>query len=307
MNKPRSRIPFRPLDGLLLLDKPPGISSNQALQQARRIFRAAKGGHTGALDPLATGLLPLCFGEATKISQFLLDADKRYEVVARLGQRTDTADREGDVIAEGDVPALDRERVEALLEDFTGVQEQLPPMYSAIKQNGVPLYKLARAGEEVERKRRRITIHHLELLEIRDDCLVLDVECSKGTYVRTLVDDIGEALGCGAHVSELRRTMAGAFQIGDCVTMERLGGLKEDGGFEAIDAFLVPVDAAVATLPEVVLPEATARFLRQGQPVIVRHLPTEGLVRLYEEEQFIGIGAILDDGRVAPRRMISGC
>lgn len=297
----------REVNGILLLDKEQGPTSNGCLQQAKRMFAAAKAGHTGSLDPLATGVLPLCFGEATKISQFLLDADKRYEVVARLGQRTDTADREGEVIAEGTVPELDRVQLEDLLRDFTGAQEQLPPMYSAIKQNGVPLYKLARAGEEVERKRRRITIHELALLEIRDDCLVLDVACSKGTYIRTLVDDIGEALGCGAHVSELRRTMAGAFQIGDCVTMDHLGSLKEEGGFEAIDDLLVPVDAAVAALPEVVLPEATARFLRQGQPVIVRHLPTDGLVRLYEEEQFIGIGAILDDGRVAPRRMISGC
>ncbi|MGM0633193.1 MAG: tRNA pseudouridine(55) synthase TruB [Pseudomonadota bacterium] len=296
----------RDVNGILLLDKEQGPTSNGCLQQAKRMFAASKAGHTGSLDPLATGVLPLCFGEATKISQFLLDADKRYQVTAQLGQRTDTADREGDVIAEGDVPALDRDRIEALLVGFRGVQEQLPPMYSAVKQNGVPLYKLARAGEEVERKRRRITIHELTLLEIDGDRLILDVACTKGTYVRTLVDDIGQVLGCGAHVAELRRTMAGAFRVEDCVTMERLGALKEEGGFEAIDACLVPVDAAVSTLPEVVLPEATARFLKQGQPVIVRHLPTDGLVRLYEEEQFIGIGAILDDGRVAPRRMISG-
>ncbi len=296
----------RDVSGILLLDKEQGPTSNGCLQQAKRMFAASKAGHTGSLDPLATGVLPLCFGEATKISQFLLDADKRYQVTARLGQRTDTADREGDVIAEGDVPALDRDGIETLLAGFRGVQEQLPPMYSAVKQNGVPLYKLARAGEEVERKRRRITIHELTLLEIDGDRLILDVACTKGTYVRTLVDDIGQVLGCGAHVAELRRTMAGAFRVEDCVTMERLGALKEEGGFEAIDACLVPVDAAVSTLPEVILPEATARFLKQGQPVIVRHLPTDGLVRLYEEEQFIGIGAILDDGRVAPRRMISG-
>ena len=296
----------RDISGILLLDKEQGPTSNGCLQQAKRLFAAAKAGHTGSLDPLATGVLPLCFGEATKISQFLLDADKRYEVTAQLGQRTDTADREGDVIAEAPVPELDREQIEELLTGFRGPQEQLPPMYSAVKQNGVPLYKLARAGEEVERKRRRISIYALRLLALEEDRLVLDVECSKGTYVRTLVDDIGQALGCGAHVAELRRTMAGAFRIDQCVTMDELGARKEEGGFEAIDACLVPVDAAVSTLPEVVLPDTTAQFLKQGQPVIARHLPTEGLVRLYDQEQFIGIGAILDDGRVAPRRMISG-
>lgn len=296
----------RDVSGILLLDKEAGLTSNGALQQAKRLFAAAKAGHTGSLDPLATGVLPLCFGEATKISQFLLDADKQYRVTARLGQRTDTADSEGAVIEERPVPEIVAADFDASLDQFRGTIEQLPPMYSALKHKGTPLYKLARAGEEVERKRRRISIYHLELLSLEPDALTLEVHCSKGTYIRTLVDDIGELLGCGAHVTALRRTRAGCFGEEDCVDMETLAARKEDGGFDAVDELLVPVDAAVQELPEVVLPAATAIWIRRGQPVIARHLPTEGLVRLYEEKEFIGIGSILDDGRVAPRRLIAG-
>ncbi len=296
----------RDVNGILLLDKEGGLTSNGALQQAKRLFAAAKAGHTGSLDPLATGVLPLCFGEATKISQFLLDADKQYRVTARLGQRTDTADSEGAVIEERPVPEIVAADFDASLDQFRGTIEQLPPMYSALKHKGTPLYKLARAGEEVERKRRRISIYHLELLSLEPDAFTLEVHCSKGTYIRTLVDDIGELLGCGAHVTALRRTRAGCFGEEDCVDMETLAARKEDGGFEAVDELLVPVDAAVQELPEVVLPAATAIWIRRGQPVIARHLPTEGLVRLYEEKEFIGIGSILDDGRVAPRRLIAG-
>jgi len=296
----------RDVSGILLLDKGMGLTSNACLQQVKRLYAAAKAGHTGSLDPLATGVLPLCLGEATKISQFLLDADKRYQVTGKLGVVTDTADAEGNIVSESPVPQISTDTIEKLLTQFIGELEQVPPMYSALKHQGTPLYKLARQGKEVERKARRVTVFSLELLAFSGDSFTLDVHCSKGTYVRTLVDDIGRTLGCGAHVTALRRTQAGSFTEHACVTIERLLETKESGGLEALDALLVPMEAAVESLPEVRLPSVTARFVKQGQAVIVRHLPAEGLVRLYDEEQFFGIGAILDDGRVAPRRLIQG-
>lgn len=297
----------RDVNGILSLDKAPGLTSNAALQQVKKLYGAAKAGHTGSLDPLATGVLPLCLGEATKISRFLLDADKRYRVLVRLGQNTTTADAEGEVVNERPVPDFSRGQLEDVLSRFNGRIEQVPPMYSAIKHEGTPLYKLARAGEEVDRKARVVTIYSLELIDSADNTLTLDVHCSKGTYVRTLAEDIGGLLECGAHVAGLRRTQSGVFTEDDCVTMRKLENCREDKGFEGIDALLTAPDKAVAALPPVVMPGMTASYVKQGQPVIVRHLPTEGLVRLYEEERFIGIGAILDDGRVAPRRLIHGC
>ncbi len=296
----------RNVNGILLLDKDGGLTSNDSLQQVKRLFQAAKAGHTGNLDPLATGVLPLCLGEATKISQFLLDADKRYRVSIRLGQRTTTADAEGEVISERPVPDCSRERLEAVLTEFVGEIEQVPPMYSAVKYNGTPLYKLARAGEEIERKSRTVHIHQLALIDFDASGLTVDVYCSKGTYIRTLADDIGEVLECGGHVSALRRTQSGAFTEDECVTMADLRERHEQGGLEAIDALLRPADSAVANLPEVVMPDVTASYVKQGQPVLVRHLPTEGLVRMYDQERFLGIGAILDDGRMAPRRLFQG-
>ena len=295
------------MHGLLVLDKPSGMSSNAALQEVKRAFNAAKAGHTGSLDPLATGVLPLCLGEATKISQFLLDSDKRYQVTVRLGVRTDTGDAEGTVIEQHDSTAVTQQDVERALKLFAGSIEQLPPMYSALKHEGVPLYRLARKGIEVERSTRQVLIHRIELLEFSPGEVKLDISCSKGTYVRTLADDLGQRLGCGAHVTALRRTQAGAFTLADSVTLEALHAAKDADDpedFSGLDRLLLEMDRAVAGFPEVSLPEATARFIRQGQPVLVRHLPDEGLVRLYDGTRFIGIGSILDDGRVAPRRMI---
>ncbi len=297
----------RPLDGILVLDKPKGLSSNEALQQVKRLFNARKAGHTGSLDPLATGVLPLCMGEATKLSQFLLDADKRYRVTIGLGISTDTGDAEGQVVKQVDSVSVTGEQVSQALDGFVGTIDQVPPMYSAIKQQGVPLYKLARQGKEVERASRRITIYSIDMLGMENNDLRIEVHCSKGTYIRTLADDLGRIMACGAHVKELRRLQAGAFDESDSVTLERLQELRHAGepdDFSRIDEYLLPMDRAVADLPEVELPDVTAGWIRQGQPVLVRHLPAEGLVRLYQGKQFIGIGSILDDGRVAPRRMI---
>lgn len=283
------------------------MSSNACLQEAKWLFEAEKAGHTGSLDPLATGVLPLCFGEATKVSQFLLDSDKRYRTLLQLGVRTDTADIEGKVISERDAANITEAQIDAALEHFRGDIEQTPPMYSALKHQGQPLYKLARAGKEVERQARPVTVYEIKLLAF-DPVLArveLEIFCSKGTYVRTIADDLGEALGCGANVIALRRLQAGAFTEAHCVTIERLRALKEEGGLASIDALLCASDVAVEALPSVVLPAETAGFLKQGQAVMVRHLPLSGLVRLYEEDEFIGIGTILEDGRVAPKRLFA--
>jgi len=288
----------------VVLDKPKGISSNAALQQVKRLFNANKAGHTGSLDPLATGVLPLCLGEATKVSQFLLDSNKRYRTRIKLGVRTDSADAEGSVIESTNDFEVTTEDIERELQSFKGEIQQLPPMYSALKQNGVPLYKIAREGKTVARELRTITIYSAELLDFDTDELTLEIFCSKGTYVRTIADDLGQALGCGGHIVGLRRLQAGTFTEADSITIEELTQEKEAGGFAAIDQQLIDTDRAVEDLPEVVLPQITASCIRQGQPVLVRHLPADGLVRLYDEEEFLGIGSILDDGRVAPKRLI---
>lgn len=294
----------RDISGILLLDKPQGMSSNACLQQAKRLFQANKAGHTGALDPLATGVLPICFGEATKVSQFLLDADKRYLTRVRLGEKTDTADSEGQIVLSRPVVGVTQERVVNCLSQFLGDIEQLPPMYSALKHKGQPLYKLARAGVEVERKPRHITVYELTLHEFTGTELVLEIHCSKGTYVRTIADDLGEALGCGGHVTELRRLQSGVFRIAECVTPDALQRQFDADGFATLDTWLRPADQAIDHLPAVRLPSASALYVRQGQAVQTRPLPAEGLVRLYDENEFIGIGEVLDDGRVAPRRLM---
>lgn len=293
----------RNISGILVLDKAKGQSSNQCLQQAKHLFQAAKAGHTGSLDPLATGVLPLCFGEATKISQFLLDSDKQYLATLRLGVKTDTGDAQGSVLEQHPVKDIDTEQLERILDGFRGEIEQIPSMYSALKHEGVPLYKLARQGKSIERKKRRVQIYKLTLLEQQEDRLVLDIHCSKGTYVRTLADDLGDRLGVGAHVEALRRTAAGPFDLGQAHTFEELQTRFAEGGVSALDELLIPADLAVPGLPAVKLPATTADFVLQGQAVIVRHLPTQGLVRMYREDSFIGIGEILDDGRLAPRRL----
>lgn len=292
----------RPVNGVLLLDKPLGLSSNKALQQVKNLYRAAKAGHTGSLDPLATGMLPVCFGEATKISAFLLDADKRYRFTCQLGTTTSTGDAEGEVLETRDCSAIRLADVERVLPDFLGDIDQVPPMYSALKHNGQRLYKLAREGIEVERKPRTITIYDIVLHSLKGDLLDLEVECSKGTYVRTLAEDIGEVLGCGAHVVELRRLSVGPYQ-GEMFTMEQLQQLAAQGD-EALDQVLLSIESGVADWPDVRLGADAAFYMGQGQPVLVPNAPTQGWVRIYDQQKFIGVGEIQDDGRVAPRRMI---
>nr|WP_241262844.1 tRNA pseudouridine(55) synthase TruB [Parahaliea mediterranea] len=292
----------------MVLDKPGGESSNRSLQQVKRLYFAAKAGHTGSLDPLATGVLPLCFGEATKFSQYLLDADKAYRSTFVLGVATATGDAEGEILSEADASAIDEARVRAALESFRGEIEQVPSMYSAIKQDGQPLYKLAREGREVERKARRVTVHSLELTAFRPgERAEVDIElaCSKGTYVRSIAEDLGAALGCGAHVSALRRTKAGPFTLADSVSMETLESLKQNDQLAEMDRLLMPADIAVEGMPLVRLTESAGFYIRQGQPVLVPNAPCNGMVRVaLESGEFLGVGEILDDGRVAPRRLI---
>ncbi|HEX7037851.1 MAG TPA: tRNA pseudouridine(55) synthase TruB [Pseudomonadales bacterium] len=296
----------RDVSGILVLDKPQGLSSNEAVQKAKRLFYARKVGHTGSLDPLATGVLPLCFGEATKFSQYLLTSDKKYWARLKLGVATDSGDADGTVLERRPVEGVTRERVEQVLERFRGEIEQVPSMFSAVKHQGQPLYKLARQGIEIERESRRVTIFENEIVALEDDELTLSIHCSKGTYVRTIAQELGEALGCGAHVTALRRTAAGPYGEADLVTFETLEVALEQG---SLDPFLLPVSSAVGDWPEVRLSDATAYYLRQGQPVIVPHAPPAGWVRLLEQlgegtTRFLGVGEILDDGRVAPRRLV---
>lgn len=299
------RCRVRNISGIVVLDKANGLSSNAALQEVKRLYEANKAGHAGSLDPLATGVLPVCLGEATKVSQFLLDSDKCYRARIKLGIRTDTGDSEGSIIERNAGISVSRKAIERALTKFKGEIEQVPPMHSAIKMNGVPLYKLARKGIAVEREPRLVTLYQVCLLEFVNSELELEISCSKGTYIRTIADDLGQELGCGAHVIELRRTQAGVFTEKDSISAEELALEKEKNrGLDKIDQFLIPMDRAIQDLPEVNLPSITASHVKNGQAVLVRHLPKNGLVRMYEDEQFIGIGSIDDDGKVAPRRLI---
>jgi tRNA pseudouridine55 synthase len=298
VNKPR-RAPRRRVDGVLLLDKPPGMSSNAALQKARWLINAEKAGHTGTLDPMATGLLPLCFGEATKFSSTLLDANKTYEATVQLGVVTDTCDAEGQVLATHPVTATEADVV-AVLARFTGAIEQVPPMYSALKRDGKPLYELARQGIEVERQARQVTIHGIDLLAWHGDRFDLRVACSKGTYIRTLADDIGAALGCGAHLSALRRTRVGSLDIADAVTIEAIESLPA----EQRDSLLQPTDALLVELPAEHLNEADAARLLQGQPIRWMGMPSCQR-RLLSPQGFIGLGEITADGWLKPKRLIA--
>ncbi len=307
----RRRRKGRDVHGIVLLDKPTGISSNDALQQVKRIYNAAKAGHTGALDPLATGMLPICLGEATKFSQFLLDADKRYTVTARMGVRTDTSDSEGAVVSVRPV-AVSKEQVLAALEQFKGDILQVPSMFSALKHQGRPLYEYAREGIEIEREARPITIYSIELLSFSDDRFSLEVHCSKGTYIRSLVDDLGEVLGCGAHVTQLRRTQVARYPADKMLSLEQLNEMldqcREQGipPKEQLDQYLLPMDSAVSSLPEVNMSSVLAAYVTQGQAVMVPHAPIAGFVRMSvgEDAEFIGVGEIDDDGKVAPRRLV---
>ncbi len=294
----------RPVNGILLLDKPAGLSSNQALQKVKWLFRAQKAGHTGNLDLPATGLLPICFGEATKMTTFLLDADKTYVADVRLGINTSTLDASGEIVKTRPVPSYDRKDLEKVLERFRGRIIQIPPMYSALKHQGEPLYKLAREGKEVERKERVQQIHHLEASNLSENGFTIKVSCSKGTYIRTLAEDIGEELGCGAHVLTLRRTRVGCFNIDKASTLDEIE--QKDGKVEELDSLLLPVDAGLGSLPAVGLGEETAFYFLNGQRVMVPAIPREGLVRVYlPKARFLGIGEATGDGRIAPKRLIS--
>ena len=296
-----SRRRGRAVSGVLLLDKPSGLTSNQALQTARRLFNAAKAGHTGTLDPLASGLLPLCFGEATKVSRFLLGADKGYRARLRLGVTTRTGDSSGEVLRERPV-TVDRAQLEAVLRAHTGELQQVPPMYSALKRDGERLYVLARRGETVEREPRTVHIARLELREHADTELELDVDCSKGTYVRTLAEDIGEALGCGAHLTALRRVRVGDLTLSGAVTLEALAQRAADT--DALDACLTPLSDALSHLPQHVVSDAEAERLRHGQPLSVAGGAAQGWVAVFSmRREFLGmverVGA-----QLVPRRLV---
>ena len=295
----------RNVQGILLLDKPCGITSNDTLQHVKKLYKAAKVGHTGSLDKTATGLLPLCFGEATKFSSFLLDADKKYIANCKLGSETTTGDAAGELTSEQVVPELSEEKLEEVFDFFRGEIQQIPPMYSALKQNGQRLYELAYQGIEVERPPRPVTIYKLQLLEQQAEEISIEVHCSKGTYIRTLAEDIGRKLGCGAHISKLRRVASGPFTEEGMITIDELENLAT-GGTQELDKRLLSIDALLQGIPAVELIDSVAYYLCQGQPVIVPRAPTEGMLRLYNEAQvFLGVGEVLDDGRIAPKRLVS--
>lgn len=293
----------RDVNGILLLDKPSGLTSNRALQRAKGLLFARKAGHTGSLDPLASGLLPLCFGHATKISGYLLESTKTYDVTAVFGARTDTGDADGEIVATTDhAPSL--EDIESVIPAFIGQQQQIPPMYSALKQDGKRLYKLARQGKVVDRPPRDITIHALERRESDVGTMSLRVVCSKGTYIRTLVEDIAEKLGALAHVTVLRRTGAGPFDDSKLITLDALESQVEADGPESADSWLLPLDHALTDWPTVHLDPDTGFYLLNGQPVQAPGAPEEGSVRIYVDELgLVGLGEILPDGRVAPKRL----
>jgi len=287
------------INGILLLDKPKGLTSNKALQAVKKLYSACKVGHTGSLDPIATGLLPLCFGEATKMSQFLLDADKHYWVVIKLGVETTTYDTEGEITAEKPVKTSKRE-LEKALKTFVGDIEQVPPMYSAVKIDGQPLYKLARKGVTVERAARTVTVHEISGVKwVAEDEVEMEIHCTKGTYIRTLAHDLGQFLGCGAHVQELRRLGVGSLELRDAVSMSDLEQADDKL------ALIMPLSEGLHHYPGITLTSLATHYLLQGQPVSVRHDCQPGWVRLLDQDEcFLGMGMVLDDGRVAPKRLV---
>ncbi|MBI5448308.1 MAG: tRNA pseudouridine(55) synthase TruB [Gammaproteobacteria bacterium] len=294
---------YNDIHGVLLLDKPIGLSSNQALQAVKRLYAAKKAGHTGSLDPLATGMLPLCFGEATKFSQFLLESDKTYETRFKLGEMTTTGDAEGEIINTQQV-SVSLKELSAVLKTFLGRISQVPSMYSALKYQGQPLYKLARQGIEVPRASREIDIFALDLLNFDSPFVSIRVHCSKGTYIRTLVEDIGKALGCGAHVTALRRLTAGPYQAEQMVSMAQLEESASQG-LPALLERLLPIETLVKTFPVINLTSLTTLCLRRGQAVLIPHAPLEGWVQLNDKDgRFLGLGVVLSDGRIAPKRLV---
>ena len=301
MSRPRKR--GRDIDGVFLLDKPQGMSSNDIMQKVKRLFQANKAGHTGALDPLATGMLPICLGEATKFSQFLLDADKRYVVTAKLGERTDTSDAEGQVVETRPVN-VETSQILTALEQFCGDILQVPTMFSALKHNGKPLYEYARAGITVEREARPIRIFELNFIEYQAPFLTLEVHCSKGTYIRTLVDDLGEVLGCGAHVTVLRRTAVADYPTEKMMTWDALQALAEQGD---LDQHLLPIDTAVSKLPALKLNAEQSKGIGFGQRVkFANEAKLRGQVRLFSDKNiFLGVALIDDNNVIRPQRLIT--
>lgn len=296
----------RTVNGILLLDKPLGISSNQALQRIKRLFNAKKAGHTGSLDPLATGMLPICFGEAAKFSQFLLDADKSYFVTAKLGERTSTGDKEGEIIETCPVPDITEEQLKKTLAQFLGELEQTPPMFSAVKVQGKPLYQLARRGIQVERKPRKIRIHSLNLENIHPPEFSFHVHCSKGTYVRVLVEDIGDVLKCGAHVTELRRTMVHPYNRLKMYTVLELENILNQSGMEGLDNCLLPIETSVQGFLSLTLSAQDIFYLRTGRTIQPASFLPDVLVKLVSEDgKFLGMGETLPDGRIKIRRFLS--
>ena len=304
MSRPRKK--GRDVHGVFLLDKPQGVSSNDIMQKVKRLFKANKAGHTGALDPLATGMLPICLGEATKFSQFLLDSDKRYVVTAKLGERTDTSDAEGQVVQIREVNVTEAD-ILAALPAFRGEILQVPTMFSALKHNGKPLYEYARAGITVEREARPITIFELKFIDYQAPFLTLEVHCSKGTYIRTLVDDLGEALGCGAHVTMLRRLAVADYPIEEMMPIEDLALLADSFPSSELDRLLLPMDTAVASLPQLNLTAEQTKAVGFGQRVKFENPQAlSGLVRLFSENgQFLGIAEITVGNIIRPNRMVN--
>lgn len=309
MSRPRRR--GRDIHGVLLLDKPEGASSNDVLQKVKRLYNANRAGHTGALDPLATGMLPVCLGEATKFSQYLLDSDKRYRVIAKLGQRTDTSDADGLVVEERPMTFSATELASAL-DSFRGDTMQVPSMYSALKYQGKKLYEYARQGIEVPREARPITVYELLFIRHEGDELELEIHCSKGTYIRTIIDDLGEKLGCGAHVTMLRRLAVSRYPVDKMVTLEHLQALvaqaeeQDIPAAQLLDPLLMPMDSPAEDFPVVNLPLTSSVYFKNGNPVRTADVQVHGLVRVTEGEEgkFIGMGEIDDEGRVAPRRLV---
>ena len=308
----RKRTRGRSVNGVFLLDKPFGLSSNHALQRVRRLFDANKAGHTGSLDPLATGVLPICLGEATKFSQFLLDAEKGYRSTFSLGLRTESGDVDGGEVSRIDASNITLAQIEQAVETFRGDIQQVPSMYSALKHNGQPLYKLARQGIEVERAPRSITIYDYKILDFKPGVIAeLDVEvrCSKGTYIRSLADDLGQMLGCGAHVSALHRTLAGPFHESETLTLSALEEMRESGEPEQLDHLLKPMDIAVADRMAVELSETVAAYFQLGQEVMSGEAFRNGqegdIVRVFREGgAFLGVATVTEDGRIAPKRLV---
>ncbi len=295
----------RDISGILLLDKRLGVSSNRALQEIKRLFCAKKAGHTGSLDPLATGMLPICFGGATKFSEYLLTADKVYLVSAKLGVKTTTGDAEGDIVAEKSIPELSLDQIDQYCEPFRGEIEQIPSMYSALKYQGRPLYEYARKGITIDRPARKIHIYDLSVLTFNEDQLVMKVRCSKGTYIRTLVEDLGEALGCGAHVSELRRLSVGQFATDKMIDLKQLQAIAEQG-LSGLDQFVLKKDVAVGHLPKVKVDSREFFFLQNGKAILFKGDARPGNVRVVNaEDKLIAVAAVQEDGRLQAKRILS--